>query len=372
MGRYKRVYLLKKKSEVFARFKEYVAEAECELGVPVRQLRDDKGGEYISTEFNQYCKDRGISRQHTVKATPQQNAVAEHLNQTLAEGAIAMLNQANLPIIFWGQAVLYLTSILNVTPLSSISETTSYEVWKKCKPNLNMYRIFGCRAFVHVQKKDRGPLESRTAKCIFIGFDDGYKGWKVYNPITRKVSISWDVIFNESSFPGMCTTPSEGLTGTLPPHTLWIDKGGENDMTDPLDDQDTRPLHTPSPDAPEHDLTQDNVSTGPDGPSLDTPPDSNEPPPIESSSTQETMTVDSPDVPTHHMSPLIAQGNRPICSTCVLDYAVLDGRTRCTTCPVPRRQPVPEAMQDDSCWGTVSSKVHTMPSFSLLSLYQTL
>ena len=123
------MYLLKRKSEVFSHFKEFVAEAERKLGRKVKELRDDKGGEYISTPFIQYCRDKGISRQHTVKATPQQNPVAEHLNRTLVEGVTAMLNQANLPILFWGQAVLYLTTILNATPSSSVAKTTSYEVW---------------------------------------------------------------------------------------------------------------------------------------------------------------------------------------------------------------------------------------------------
>lgn len=38
MSQFKCVYLLKRKSEAFSRFKEYVAEAERELGTKVRQL----------------------------------------------------------------------------------------------------------------------------------------------------------------------------------------------------------------------------------------------------------------------------------------------------------------------------------------------
>ena len=116
-----------------------MAEVELELGGKVKQLRDDKGGEYIGADFNKYCMDKGISRQHTTKATPQQNGVAERLNWSLAEGVVAMLNHAKLPVGFWGQAVLYPTHILNVTPSSALSETTSYEVWKGQKPDLTMY-----------------------------------------------------------------------------------------------------------------------------------------------------------------------------------------------------------------------------------------
>ena len=44
-------------------------------------LRDDKGGEYMSREFEAFCIDDGIQRQHTVRNRPQQNGVAERAKQ---------------------------------------------------------------------------------------------------------------------------------------------------------------------------------------------------------------------------------------------------------------------------------------------------
>jgi transposase InsO family protein len=128
-SRFKEVRLIKKKSDVFDEFKKFVAKVERQTGKQVKELRDDKGGEYIGTEFGNWCDERGITRQHTVRATPQQNGVAERLNGALQEGVIAMLTQACLPPSFWGAAVLYLTAILNATPSSAVSDTTSYAVW---------------------------------------------------------------------------------------------------------------------------------------------------------------------------------------------------------------------------------------------------
>jgi hypothetical protein len=34
-------------------------------------------------------------------------------------------------------------------------------------------------------------------KCIFIGYPEGYKGWKFYNPETKKVVISERADFDE-------------------------------------------------------------------------------------------------------------------------------------------------------------------------------
>ena len=150
----------------------------------------DKGGEYIGKEFNEWCEKNGIIRQHTIQATPQQDGVTEHLNRTLAEGVIAMLNQAKLPPSFWGATVLYLTDILNATPSTSVSDTTSYTVWNGTKPDISMFRVFGCRAHVNIVRKDRKNLEPHSEPCIFTGFSDGYKGWKIYNPTTRTVSTA--------------------------------------------------------------------------------------------------------------------------------------------------------------------------------------
>jgi len=42
-------------------------------------------------------------------------------------------------------------------------------------------------------KKD----QTKSEKCIFVGYGDRRMGYKLYNPITRKVIISRDVIFEE-------------------------------------------------------------------------------------------------------------------------------------------------------------------------------
>ena len=38
-------------------------------------------------------------------------------------------------------------------------------------------------------------------KCVFIGYPQGYKGWKFYNPTTKKTMISERADFDERYFP---------------------------------------------------------------------------------------------------------------------------------------------------------------------------
>ena len=58
-------------------------------------------------------------------------------------------------------------------------------------------KVFGCEAFVHVPKEKRRKLDNKAEKCIFVGYKDGIKGYKLWNPITRKVVYNRDVVFRE-------------------------------------------------------------------------------------------------------------------------------------------------------------------------------
>jgi hypothetical protein len=57
--------------------------------------------------------------------------------------------------------------------------------------------LFGCDAYVHVPKENRSKLDKKAEKCIFIGYKDGVKGYKLWNPETKKIVYSRDVVFRE-------------------------------------------------------------------------------------------------------------------------------------------------------------------------------
>ena len=45
------VYLMHRKSETFDKIKEFGANVEKQLGLPIKSLRFDRGGKYLSNEF---------------------------------------------------------------------------------------------------------------------------------------------------------------------------------------------------------------------------------------------------------------------------------------------------------------------------------
>ena len=70
------VYFLKEKSEVFRVFKRFKAMVEKEIAMPIKSVRFDRGGEFISFELMEYCEEQEIRRFLTTPYSPQQNGVA--------------------------------------------------------------------------------------------------------------------------------------------------------------------------------------------------------------------------------------------------------------------------------------------------------
>jgi hypothetical protein len=171
-------------------------------------LHDDKGGEFIGIKWDACFAQHGIRRKHTVKALPQQNGVAERLNCTLEELLVAMLNGARLPAWFWGEGLNYLRHIIVRSLSSSIpTGTTPYEMVHKRKPGYSPLRAFGCRAWAHIQRKERKSLQDPAKPCVFLGCPDDFKGWKLWDPSANGgrggIIVSRDIMWNKEEFPGL-------------------------------------------------------------------------------------------------------------------------------------------------------------------------
>ena len=229
------VMFLRQKSDSFEAFKTFKAYAENQLNAKIKALQDDKGGEYMSAAFIKFTDECGIVRRHSTRNRPQQNGVAERANRTIAEHVTAMLVHANLSVSFWALAVAAYVYVWNRLPTASLPGTTPFTAWFKKKPDVSNLRVFGCAAYVFIQRDKRKSLQSHFEKCIFVGYPTGYKGWKFYNPVTKKFVISERAIFDERSFPGLKTTGTINLMpigtpdtfGSIPDAVDLPDLGGE-------------------------------------------------------------------------------------------------------------------------------------------------
>lgn len=72
--------------------------------------------------------------------------------------------------------------------------------WTSSHPQLNGLKAFGCTTYAHVKQ---GKLDARALKCIFLGYPDEVKGYKIWciEPGSQNIIVNRDVTFKEDEFP---------------------------------------------------------------------------------------------------------------------------------------------------------------------------
>ncbi|KAH9671607.1 hypothetical protein KPL70_017434 [Citrus sinensis] len=166
------VYPIKKKSDIFLVFKEYKARVELESGKRIKCLRMDNGGEYTDGEFLAFCK-------------------------TLTERIRAMLKTTGLPNSFWAEAAKTACYIVNQSPSTAIGLKTAMKMWTGKLADYSYIYAFECPVYVMYNAQEKIKLDAKSRKCIFLGYADGVKGYRLWDPTAHKIVISRDVIFIE-------------------------------------------------------------------------------------------------------------------------------------------------------------------------------
>ncbi|CAA7050352.1 unnamed protein product, partial [Microthlaspi erraticum] len=179
----------------FLRICEWKVLVENQVDKKVKALRTDNGLEFCNHAFDEFCRKFGIKRHRTCTYTPQQNGVAERMNRTIMEKVRCLLNESGLSEAFWAEAAMTSVYVINCSPSSTIEFKTPEEVWLGRKPGYGHMRKFGAVAYVH---HDRGKLQPRAVKGVFIGYPPGTKGYKIWLLEEQKCVISRNVKFNEA------------------------------------------------------------------------------------------------------------------------------------------------------------------------------
>ncbi|KAE8699518.1 hypothetical protein F3Y22_tig00110577pilonHSYRG00088 [Hibiscus syriacus] len=136
------VYPIKKKLDVFSTFKNFKALVELDYENKIKCFRTYNGGEYTKT-----------------------------INTTFY--------------------------LVNRAPSTAIELKTPMEMWIGKPADYSNLHVFGSIVHVMYNSQEISELDPKSRKCKFLGYGDGVKGYRLWDPTTRKVIISRDVIFVE-------------------------------------------------------------------------------------------------------------------------------------------------------------------------------
>lgn len=108
-----------------------------------------------------------------------------------------MLKFAKMPKMYWGEALLNANYVLNRAPTVAVPDVTPYERWYGTKPNVSVFKVFGCDAYAWIPKELRTKLEDTSEKLTFVGYDEQVKAYRLVDKRTGALYIRRDVTFNE-------------------------------------------------------------------------------------------------------------------------------------------------------------------------------
>eukprot|EP00253_Pinus_taeda_P012436 PITA_12436 len=156
--------LMKHKDEAFEKFQSFKALVENESEYKIKCLRPDRGGEFTSNEFFDFCEEHGIRREFSTARTPQQNGVVERMNRIVQQMARAVLDEFGTPATFWGEDAYAAVVILN-------------------KTNVQL-----------------GKLEPRADEGILFSYSPYSKAYKCYNKRLGIIIDNIDVVVDEKGY----------------------------------------------------------------------------------------------------------------------------------------------------------------------------
>ena len=201
-------YFLKKKSELKDHIIGLIKELKAKHGISVKTIRLDNSGENNALE--KLCKQEGlgIKFEYTAPGTPQQNGRVERKFQTLYGRFRSSLLGSGTKGAFkkrlWAEAANTATDMDNILVKQGKNESSFQQFFGKGVKSLvpNSFQKFGEMAVITNQQKIKAKLDDRGKTCIWLGYakDHAVGTHRIYNPNTRKVILTRDVVFLRQSF----------------------------------------------------------------------------------------------------------------------------------------------------------------------------
>lgn len=98
---------------------------------------------------------------------------------------------------------------MNRSPYKKLNGLCPEEIWSNEKPDLSYLKVFGCRAQLHIPKQLRKKWDEKTEECIFLGYSEDAKGYRLWQKNKEKITRGRDVTFLEIIQKEKCLTQKD-------------------------------------------------------------------------------------------------------------------------------------------------------------------
>nr|GFD22380.1 retrovirus-related Pol polyprotein from transposon TNT 1-94 [Tanacetum cinerariifolium] len=116
---------------------------------------------------------------------------------TLVEAARTMLSAAKVPLFFWAEAIAFACFTQNRSLVIPRHEKTPYHIINNWKPLVKFFHIFGSICYIVRDGENLDKMKEKGNECIFVGYSNHSRAYRVFNKRTRVIMESIHVIFDE-------------------------------------------------------------------------------------------------------------------------------------------------------------------------------
>ena len=142
------------------------------------------------------CKD---TQQFYAPRAPQQNGVVERKNKTLIEAVRTMLQDENLPISFWAEAINTTCYIQNITLVNKLVGNIPYLMMRRSKPTTKHLHVFGIICYIIKDNYEYiGKFYSKAFEANFLGYSLERTTYIIYVIDQHKILENTDVTFDDN------------------------------------------------------------------------------------------------------------------------------------------------------------------------------
>ena len=143
--------MLKSKHGALTSFQVFVQSVVIPSGFRVERLSVDKGGEFVSKDFQGYCLQTGLSLEFASTNTPNQIGMSERVGRTVAAMVRCVLADSGLSKFLRGELMFTAAFLGNRAPHSAIGVQSPYKMLHGTEPDLRFVRVVGARTFLHIE-----------------------------------------------------------------------------------------------------------------------------------------------------------------------------------------------------------------------------
>ena len=108
-----------------------------------------------------------------------------------------MLSKKQVPKELCPEAVNQTIHVLNRCPTLAMKDMIPEEVWCDFKPFVDHFRVFSCIGHIHIPNSKKQKLDDKSFKCVLLNLNEESKAYRLYDPVSKKVIISRNIVFEE-------------------------------------------------------------------------------------------------------------------------------------------------------------------------------